>query len=139
MVGIVHLHVIAAACSGILLTDIFQLYGVCCAGFISLEYIPAVPSLANFICRTVLNVTALWNYIARCKLHGYWKQLLRVVGGNGKLKLRLGICICSDVGRSVYLILHLFDAVEMDIDAQSMLFGIVEVDGSFSPVIIYDS
>lgn len=121
LIGIVHLHVVGSIASSVLM-NVFQVQGICLAGFTSLEYIPAVPGLVNLTCRTVLYVTVLWNYIARCKLHGYWQQLLRVVVGNGKGKFRLGICICSDVGRSIYLILHLVDAVEMDIDAQSMLF-----------------
>lgn len=81
----------------------------------------------NLTCRTVLYVTALWNYIARCKLHGYWQQLLRVVGRNGKLK---AVFAC------LYLIVYLADAVEMDVSVKSMLL-VDEVDDTLSPDFIY--
>ena len=126
LIGIVHLHVVGSIASSILM-NVFQVQGICLADFTSLEYIPAVPGLVKLTCRTVLYVTALGNYIARCKLHGYWQQLLRVVGRNGKLK---AVFAC------LYLIVYLADAVEMDVSVQSM-FRVDEVDDTLSPDFIY--
>ena len=45
LICIVHLHVVGSIASSVLM-NVFQVQGVCLAGFVSLEYIPAIHILS---------------------------------------------------------------------------------------------